>query len=224
MNTNAYTFLYTSALCSGPFLIAGVVTSLIQYTVFSLFLLDLLNTTSIPPGVTALVRACQAIAIIIAFLVETDMLRALRAVFYSEGFDEMANAFHGFAPWKFSSLGGWEFECYARVASTQQCSIRNYSIRGWIFECFDKPTAIQQCDIRKSPLGGWEFECIDITVPIQQYLIWNHSLRSWEVERFGRTHPFRQCFNWYHSFGGWQLECFVTTIPTLQCFIWNASL
>eukprot|EP00526_Cylindrotheca_closterium_P003145 CAMPEP_0113652330 /NCGR_PEP_ID=MMETSP0017_2-20120614/27944_1 /TAXON_ID=2856 /ORGANISM="Cylindrotheca closterium" /LENGTH=1480 /DNA_ID=CAMNT_0000565161 /DNA_START=102 /DNA_END=4541 /DNA_ORIENTATION=- /assembly_acc=CAM_ASM_000147 len=100
MNTNAYTFLYTSALCSAPF-IAGVVTSLIQYTVFSLFLLDLLNTTSIPPGVTTLVRACQAIAIIIAFLVETDMLTALRGMFYREGFDEMANAFDGFAPWKF---------------------------------------------------------------------------------------------------------------------------
>ncbi|KAL3935200.1 MAG: hypothetical protein SGBAC_009231 [Bacillariaceae sp.] len=100
MNTNAYTFLYTSATCSGPF-IAGLVTCVMQYAVFSLFLLDLLNTTSIPPGVAALVRVCQIIAIIISFLVETDMLSALRAVFYREGFEEMKAAFDGFSPWKF---------------------------------------------------------------------------------------------------------------------------
>jgi len=100
MNPNAYTFLYTSAMCSAPF-IAGFVPCLMQFTVFSLFLLDLLNTTSIPPAVATLVRVCQVIAIIIAFLVETDMLTALRAVIYREGFDKMSNSFIGFAPWKF---------------------------------------------------------------------------------------------------------------------------
>eukprot|EP00526_Cylindrotheca_closterium_P003721 CAMPEP_0113650274 /NCGR_PEP_ID=MMETSP0017_2-20120614/26747_1 /TAXON_ID=2856 /ORGANISM="Cylindrotheca closterium" /LENGTH=1366 /DNA_ID=CAMNT_0000562767 /DNA_START=208 /DNA_END=4305 /DNA_ORIENTATION=+ /assembly_acc=CAM_ASM_000147 len=148
MNTNAYTFLYTSALCSGPFLIAGVVTSLIQYTVFSLFLLDLLNTTSIPPGVTALVRACQAIAIIIAFLVETDMLRALRAVFYSEGFDEMANAFHGFAPWKFSSLGGWD------LSAMQELHLHNNVLFGTIPSEVGYLSALTNLRLYNSAISG----------------------------------------------------------------------
>jgi len=100
MTPNAYTFLYTSELFSGPS-IAGMVTCSIQYTVFSLFLLDLLNTESVPPGVAALVRVVQVIAIIIAFLVETDTLTALRAVIYRNGFDEMANSFNGFTPWKY---------------------------------------------------------------------------------------------------------------------------
>lgn len=100
MNLNAYTMLYTSSVTSGPW-IASFITCFIQYTVFSLFLLDLLNTTSIPPGVTVLVRVCQVIAIIVAFLVEYDMLHALRAVIYRHGFREMKNTFDGFDPMKF---------------------------------------------------------------------------------------------------------------------------
>lgn len=99
MNHNAYTFLYTTSKI-GPFF-AGLIPCVMQYAVFVLFLLDLLNTSKIPPDVATIVRACQVMAIIITFLVETDMLRALRAVVYREGLEEMINEFDGFHPWKF---------------------------------------------------------------------------------------------------------------------------
>ncbi|CAJ1945977.1 unnamed protein product [Cylindrotheca closterium] len=100
LSDDVYSFLFCSKVLSVPSFI-GLGTVFIQFSVFALFLGDLLNTQEIPANVETLVRVGQAGAILINFMAQTDVRTGMRALIYQEGVEALENEFAGFTRRRF---------------------------------------------------------------------------------------------------------------------------
>lgn len=99
-NCDVYTFLFCAPFGSMP-MVTGVLVVALQFSLFLLFLADLLDTQSLPPDVGILVRCTQFICVLVCFLAQTDIRNSLRALLYFEATDVLQLRFPGFAIGKF---------------------------------------------------------------------------------------------------------------------------
>lgn len=99
-NQDAYSFLFCSANCSIPSML-GFLVVVVQVSLFSLFVGNLITSSRIPPGVDIVVQVTQAIAIMVSFLAANDVRISIRALIYQDGVEEMEEQFKYFTKNRF---------------------------------------------------------------------------------------------------------------------------
>ncbi|CAJ1966820.1 unnamed protein product [Cylindrotheca closterium] len=99
-NCDVYSFLYCAPFASFSMVLGSMVVCL-QFSLFLLFLADLLDTQSLPPDVGILVRCTQFICVLVCFLAQTDIRNSLRALLYCEATGVLRKRFVGFSMGKF---------------------------------------------------------------------------------------------------------------------------
>ena len=97
---DAYAFFYCCDPKSSPLWI-GVTVVILQVSLFSLFLWDLLNSNEIPANVEVAVRATQGISILVSFLIQADVRTGLRTLIRQDGIEVLEAEFVAFSYHRF---------------------------------------------------------------------------------------------------------------------------
>lgn len=99
-NSDVYSFLYCASFGNLSMFLGGIVV-ILQFSLFLLFLADLLDTQRLPPDVGILVRITQFICIVVCFLAQADIKNSLQAPLYREATEVLHQRFIGFSMLKF---------------------------------------------------------------------------------------------------------------------------